>query len=183
MHLEINLSQHRYEKKSVIVIFYAGIFFLISGAVFYNYKLVYNYEKQLTVLNERNSNLNKELEKTGRIINEKGLSEKDLKALSKKVNYVNTLIEKQEFSWTGLIYHLEERTPDEISITEIIPSFAENNIKIIGLAKTIDDIVKFVDNLQLSGYFKDVFLSEHSNVEIEENDLVRFVITAKYNKE
>ncbi len=183
MNLEINLSQHQYEKRLVIILFYIVITVLLLSIVFYNYKLLHYYNKQLSGLNERNANLNRELEKGRQIINEKGLSEKDSSVLAKKINYINILIEKQAFSWTGLIYHLEECTPDEINITEITPSFAENNIGIIGLAKTVDDIVKLVNNLQLSSYFKDVFLLEHSDVEIEKNNLIKFVITSKYVKE
>ncbi|MFH1288473.1 MAG: PilN domain-containing protein [bacterium] len=183
MRLEINLSQRQYQKKLVVVLFYTVILGLILSAAFYNYKLIYYYNKQLAGLNERNADLNKKLEKERQIVNEKGLSEKDVNALVKKINYVNVLIEKQAFSWTWLIYHLEERTPDEISITEIMPSFAENTIKIVGLAKTIDDIARFISDLQLSSYFKDVFLLEHSNVEIEKNSLIRFVITSGYVKE
>ncbi|MDD5772850.1 MAG: PilN domain-containing protein [bacterium] len=183
MKIEINLSQHKYEKRSVIILFYSVIIALILSAVFYNYKLIYYYNDQLAGLNEKNADLNKKLETGRQIVNEKGLSEKDSSALLKKIDYVNLVIEKQAFSWTGLIYHLEEHTPDEISITEITPSFAENNIKIIGLAKTVDDIVKFVNNLQLSSYFKEVFLLEHSEVEIEKNQLIKFVITSKYIKE
>lgn len=183
MKIEINLSQHKYEKGLVIILFYTVIAGLALGSVFYNYRLICFYDGRLAGLNERNAALNKELEKGRQIVNEKGLSEKDSIALSKKIDYVNVLVEKQAFSWTGLIYHLEERTPDEISITEITPFFAENNIRIIGLAKTVDDIVKFVNNLQLSSYFKEVFLLEHNAVEIEKNNLIKFIITSKYVKE
>ena len=183
MKIEINLSQHKYEKKLVFILFYIFIAGLIFSTLFYNYKLISYYDDQLAGLNEKNANLNKELEKGRRIINEKGLSEKDVKALTKKINYVNMLVKKQAFSWTGLIYRLEENTPDEVNITEITPSFNKNNIKIIGLAKTVEDIVKFVNNLQMSSYFKDAFLLEHNNVNIEKNKLIRFIITSKYIKE
>lgn len=183
MKIEINLSQHKYEKRAVSILFYIVIAVLTLSTFFYNYKLVKYYDAQLSGLNGRNAGLNMELEKERRVVNEKGLSEKDSIALKKKINYVNVLVEKQAFSWTRLIYHLEERTPDEISITEITPSFAESNIKITGLAKTVDDIVKFVKNLQSSDFFKDAFLLEHSNVEVEKNKLIGFVITFKYTKE
>lgn len=180
MKIEINLSQQQYEKKPVIILFYIVIAVLVLSTVFYNYKLIRYYNGQLAGLDERNTALKMELEKGRRIINEKGLSEKDAGVLAGKINHINVLIEKQAFSWTGLIYRLEECTPEVISITEITPYFNENNIRIIGLAKTVDDIVKLVSNLQLSSYFKDVFLLEHSDVEIEKNNLIKFVITSKY---
>lgn len=182
MKIEINLAQNQYEKRLHIVFVYTVGFGLMLSAMFYNYRSISNYNTMLGVLSERNANLNKELEEGMQIANEKGMSVKDSGDLSKKINYINVIIEKQAFSWTGLIYNLEERTPDEISITEIIPSIAENNIRIIGLAKTVDDIVKYVNNLQLSSYFKDVFLLEHNDVEIEKNKLIKFIITSKFDK-
>lgn len=182
MRIEINLSQHQYQKRLTVGLFRVVLLGLALGAVFYNCELIYYYNKQLAGLNERNANLKAELEKVRRIVNEKGLSEGELTALFKKVDYVNVLIEKQAFSWTWLIYRLEECTADEISIAEIMPSFAESSIKIIGMARTIDDIARFVSSLQVSNCFKDVFLLEHSDAEIEKNNLIRFVITSKYVK-
>lgn len=182
MQIRINLSQHQYQRRLTVGLFWVVILGLAFGLAFYNCELIYYYNRQLAGLNERNENLKAELEEVRQIVGENGLSEGELAALFKRVDYVNVLIEKQAFSWTWLIYRLEECTPDEISITEIMPSFAESNIKIVGLGKTVDDIARFVSNLQASNCFEDVFLLEHSDTEIEKNNLIKFVITSKYVK-
>lgn len=90
---------------------------------------------------------------------------------------INGLIDRKNFAWSRFLSRLESITPGKISIASINPSFSNGSVVIDGTAFTIDDLIKFMKNLQGSNYFSEVFLSEQKNVA---SDNVVFVISFKY---
>ena len=98
--------------------------------------------------------------------------------LNNEFSYVNNLIEKKNFSWSKFLSQLESTVPQgKISITSVNPSFSGGNVSIDGVANSIDDLIKFMKNLQNSANFKNAFLNEQRNAS-ESN--VSFNISFKY---
>ena len=87
--------------------------------------------------------------------------------LSGKVAWLNEIIDRKSFSWSQLLYSLEEATPPRIAITAIKPLFSAKKIKVSGQAKDVAAVTTFVDSLQGRKYIKKSFLLKENIVAVE----------------
>jgi len=80
-----------------------------------------------------------------------------------EVAFMNQIIKRRVFSWTGLFDHLERTLPENVKMVSVFPSIQEGNIRInMEVAgKNLNDVVKLLLVLQNSPIFVDVtFRSE-----------------------
>jgi Tfp pilus assembly protein PilN len=71
----------------------------------------------------------------------------------------NDLIDRRTFSWTDLLNRFETTLPDEVRITAIRPKIDRvrgNVLAINVVARDVDDISQFMENLEETGAFKNV---------------------------
>ena len=82
-----------------------------------------------------------------------------LEAASVDARLANELIGRRTFSWTELYNRFETTVPDDVRFVSTRSKLDPKRgivLTIIAVAKTVDDINKFVDNLQATGAFTDV---------------------------
>jgi Tfp pilus assembly protein PilN len=74
----------------------------------------------------------------------------------------NDLIDRRTFSWTDLFNRFEATLPDDVRIGAVRPRIQEEGfgLTISVIAKTTDDINLFLENLDSSGAFKNIFSAE-----------------------
>jgi hypothetical protein len=117
------------------------------------------------------------------------ISEKDLKLLKRDVEFISNAIPRETFSWTELLSNLEEYVPRNVFLTQISPDFNKKKIKIVGVAKTMKDMLSLVDNLNRSSYFTNALLLKHSedknktfhlSASSSKKDIMLFHISAEY---
>ena len=96
-----------------------------------------------------------------------GVTVREVKRLTKEVEYINDVIARETFSWTALLTGLEANVPEKVSIVQIRPDFGNMSVKVSGAAMSMGPILKFVDNLQGSAVFSDVFLLRHEEGEVK----------------
>ena len=68
----------------------------------------------------------------------------------------NDLIDRRTFSWTDLFNRFESTLPDDVRITVVRPKLEEGvfTVEIRVIARTIEDVDRFMENLEGSGAFK-----------------------------
>lgn len=81
---------------------------------------------------------------------------KQIESASVDAHEANDLIDRRTFSWTDLFNRFESTLPDDARITIVRPKLEEEGfaVEIHVVARTIEDVNIFMDNLEGSGAFK-----------------------------
>jgi Tfp pilus assembly protein PilN len=87
---------------------------------------------------------------------------------SVEARVANDLIDRRTFSWTELFNRLEKTLPAEVRITSVRPHIEKDRrilLTITVLARGVDDIDRFMENLEATGAFAGLgsHLEEHVN--------------------
>jgi hypothetical protein len=87
---------------------------------------------------------------------------------SVEARVANDLIDRRTFSWTELFNRLEKTLPPEVRITSVRPHIEKDRrivLAITVLARGVDDIDRFMENLEATGAFAGLgsHLEEHVN--------------------
>jgi Tfp pilus assembly protein PilN len=92
---------------------------------------------------------------------------RQIEVVSVEARKANDLIDRRTFSWTELFNRLETTLPDEVRITSVRPKVDSSGttLTISVIARAVDDVSQFMDNLQKTGAFKSVGarIEEHMN--------------------
>ncbi len=100
----------------------------------------------------------------------------------KEAGFYDMLATRRAFSWTGLLNDLEKSVPRNVFIVQISPDFKERKIRVTGMAKSMNDVLRMID--MMGAAFNDVFLLRHSEREAGAkgagNGVMLFVIQAGY---
>jgi len=86
------------------------------------------------------------------------VSDLEYQAILARIKFANGVIEKKTFDWLALLDKLEMVVPDGISLTEIEPDIRENGLKVSGVARNFKNLRRFMENLEGSATFTDVYL-------------------------
>ncbi len=106
--------------------------------------------------------------------------DRDYQDLLARIRFANGIIEKKTFDWLTLFDRLENVVPDGIALSAIEPDPKDMGLKIGGLAKGFGNIRKFMENLEDSKFFTDVYLVSQSAMQVSQNEKgMSFQITCK----
>ena len=86
----------------------------------------------------------------------------------------NELIDRRTFSWTELLNRFEATLPDDVRITSVQPKIDPKKgivLSITVLAKGVDDVGQFMDNLEKTGAFADLLAHENHFLEDKSGEL------------
>lgn len=90
---------------------------------------------------------------------------RDAEQQRRRVESINRIIARKGFSWSWLLTELEKRTPDGLYLVQISPDFSGQKITVSGVARSMNEVLRFVDRLSSSGSLKEVYLVRHSGQE------------------
>jgi len=122
----------------------------------------------------------KVLEGRSRDTKNSSVPEKEYQALLSSIKFANGIIQQKTFDWLMLFDRLESVVPEGIAIASIEPSPKDNGLKLAGMAKNFGNLRKFVENLEESTYFTEVYLVSQSNTQGPEGrNITGFNITCK----
>ncbi len=108
------------------------------------------------------------------------VSERDYQDLMAKIRFANGIIEQKTFDWLMLFDRLENVVPDGIALSAIEPDPKDRGLKIGGMAKGFGNIRKFMENLEDSKFFTDVYLVSQSAMQVSQSENgMSFQITCK----
>jgi type IV pilus assembly protein PilN len=99
----------------------------------------------------------------------KGVSEKAYQELLGKISFANSLIQKKTYNWLILLDNLELVVPDGLAITSIEPDQSGHGLRLAGIARGFSKLQSFLEHLEGSSYFTDVYLSSQVNQKLKDN--------------
>ncbi|GFO59472.1 fimbrial protein [Geomonas silvestris] len=107
------------------------------------------------------------------------LSEAQLKAQARQVEFANQLIEMKTVDWLALLNRLEEVVPAGVSLTEIAPE-RNRALRIGGVVKSFAALRSFMENLERSRGFTEVFLLNQHDAKVGlTQEAITFEISCK----
>ncbi len=108
-------------------------------------------------------------------------SEKDYLKLTENIKFCNGLIEKKTYDWVGLLNRLESVVPDGLTLTSLEPDSKEHKLKLEGNSLNFGALRHFMENLEASEFFSDIYLYKQDESEKEDKrKLISFTIECKY---
>ena len=111
-----------------------------------------------------------------------GVPQKDYQEVVARIKFANDIIEKKSFSWITLLDKLEGVVPDGVAISRVEPKPKTEELSIAGVAKTFGNLRQFLENLETSGQFRDVYLLNQSEVTVGDTQQgLSFSINCKVN--
>ena len=99
---------------------------------------------------------------------------------SSEAREANSLIDRRTFSWTELFNRFESTLPDDVRITSVRPKLDPKIgivLAIAVIARNVDDVNLFMENLERTGAFADLLSSEEH---VNEQGLLDASLTAVY---
>ncbi len=106
------------------------------------------------------------------------LSPEETSRLDARVKLYNHIIQGANFSWSSLLFELERAIPQGVALDEIHPEFGKGAVTLSGRARTLEDILRCVQQLKERDVFHEVYLLNHEAKEKE--NIVQFTISLRY---
>ena len=109
----------------------------------------------------------------------RGINQAELKTIVAAAEEANILIDQRTFSWTEFFNRIEETLPPDVMLTEVKPSFHEDQtiISMAVLGRRTEDVDEFIEKLEATGAFDQVLPKLR---DVNEDNLTRVLITATY---
>jgi hypothetical protein len=95
----------------------------------------------------------------------KSLNVKELEALAAATSEANTLIDQRTFSWTAFFGYVEKTLPLDAYLMGVAPRVekGEFRVRMLLVSKTSHDVDDFMDALDRTGAFYDVFKQDENH--------------------
>lgn len=140
-------------------------------------------------------NISAKVDETKRLTNEiaeldekfktagKGVSEKEYRALLDRVGFANGVIERKTYNWLELLDRLEQVVPAGVAVSSVDPDPKKQVLKLAGVARSFKNLRIFMENLEDSEFFTDVYLTSHAEAKLDDNAQgISFSLTCKVIK-
>ena len=159
--IRTNLATRPFYNERVVHIWLALITVLVIGATIVNVVRVRQYSRSDTRLASQASRdearaaaLRAEAARLRASVDPRQIESAALEA-----HQANDLIDRRTFSWTDLFNRFETTLPDEVRITSVRPKVerdAGTLLTITLVARSIDDVAQFIENIEATGAFKGI---------------------------
>jgi Tfp pilus assembly protein PilN len=179
--LQGNLSTRPFynERAVQLLLLLAGV--LVFALTLFNVTRIVSLSQQNTQLSSSTAS---ERDESVRLRREaatirSGINQAELKTIVTAAQEANVLIDQRTFSWTEFFNRIEETLPPDVMLTEVQPSFHENQtvISMMVLGRRTEDVDEFVEKLEATGAFEHVLPKQHDKTE---EGLTRVLITSTY---
>ncbi len=103
-----------------------------------------------------------------------------IESVSTDARAANNLIDRRTFSWTALFNTFEMTLPDDVRITAVRPAVDREHritLTVAVVAKTVKDVNQFMQRLDATGAFKDLYVTEERP---NEDNQIESVLTMLY---
>ena len=182
MKLKINLARKDHRERPVKYLAYLPLLlFLLAtlGGSYYWYSSINadiaRYKGRLKEVEEMSL-------KAKRNVAEESISLEEKELLQKEALFINNIIKGRSFSWSGLLTQLEKDTIPNISLVSLTPKVDKDKVRIDirGVGKDLETITRFMDRLERSPSFQDLFLLHSTDAELDGERLVNFSMELEY---
>jgi type IV pilus assembly protein PilN len=176
MQFTINLATKTYiNQKKLTYAVTAGIIFLLFCLLINISIFAYN-AAEISRLGKLESASEAKRKTPGRAV-----TQKEYDKLLESIKMANGLIEKKAFNWIGFLDGLESIVPNGVSLSAVEPKVKEKTLKLTGAVVNFKDLRVFMENLEGSKNFSDVFLLDQKEFKTVENQKgISFTINCKF---
>ncbi len=100
-----------------------------------------------------------------------------------EVRFLNTVIERQRFSWTLLLDDIERLIPRAVYLVALQPQIGDSGevfVRLVARGRTVDALSQFIRDLESTDTFRDVAVSSEARGGIEGNSEIQLTMTVQY---
>jgi Tfp pilus assembly protein PilN len=154
------------------------IFSIYNGYHLFNY--IAKSKALKSKITQHNSEIRKAEMKLDRILRQ--IKQKKQKKQEAEIIFINTLIDRRTFSWCEMLSICEKLLPPKVMMLSISPKMEEKGI-VIELSVASDnyeELLEFINNLEKSPHFSDVFPLRELNEQYE-TDMITLQVEAGYH--
>jgi Tfp pilus assembly protein PilN len=180
--IRTNLSTRPFYNERAVHLVLLALAIVVAGATIFNVSRVIRYSRsdtELATQATRDEARAAELRQQASRLRA-SVDPRQIDFASSDAREANDLIDRRTFSWTELFNRLETTLPDEVHITAVKPHIDRDRgilLTINVLARGVDDMNTFIENLESTGAFGHVRVGEeHPN----EQGLFESVLEAPY---
>ncbi len=109
-----------------------------------------------------------------------GIDTKELDAVAAQARQANAIISRRTFSWTELFNRFEATLPPQVRITAVRPKIDKDGVVLLEvdvLARSVDDVNTFMNQLEATGAFIDLLSREEH---VMESGLLQATLSCQY---
>jgi type IV pilus assembly protein PilN len=164
MRLTINLSTRVYIDKKKLRIFSVLIIIAILALLGFEVRSISGKIDEINRFKREIAVLDNKAKESHRTV-----SESDYKSILARVGFANSIIVKKTYNWLELLDRLELLIPEGTAITSIDPDPKGKSVRLSGVAINFNNLRLFMEHLEESKYFTDVYITGQSNAKLTEN--------------
>jgi type IV pilus assembly protein PilN len=109
----------------------------------------------------------------------KKVSASDYTAFLAGVKQVNSILYKRSYDWLSLLSNLERLVPEGVALRGLEPSEKGAVLKLTGSARNFSGVRKFIENLESSKVFAEVYLTDQTTTKEGSQKGLNFTVTCK----
>jgi len=174
MRFDINLATRRYVNTGQLNLIIVVALVLLIGACG---SILYTITAASSEIRRLDAELGGQVNKEGM---GKAVPAQEYQALLGKIKFANSIITRKSYDWLALLNRLEEVVPDGIALTSVDPDPKGVDLKVTGAALNFNTLRRFMEQLESSTAFTDVFLVSHAENKVSETQKgIVFSITCK----
>jgi type IV pilus assembly protein PilN len=108
------------------------------------------------------------------------VSEADYTIFLAKVKNVNNILYKRSYDWLSLLDNMEQLVPAGVSLKSLEPLDKGESLRLAGSANDFSSVRRFVENLESSKTFTDIYLTDQASAKIDnQRKVINFTVTCK----
>jgi len=156
MNLQLNLATRIYVDFRKVNLVIALLFFMVLAWLCIDvYVLVNNH---LEIRRLKGYMLNQVAKGSG-----KNIPEAEYSRMLASIKFANGILDKRSYDWLTLLDNMEQVVPAGVSLNNLVPDKG-GQLKLSGTAVNFSAVRKFIENLEMSNKFTEVFLTDHVNL-------------------
>lgn len=172
MNLQLNLATKVYvDFRKVNLLLLVLILLTFGWCIFGVYTLAQNYGEIQRFTESRAKSL----------ANTSGgkVSDAEFSRLMAEIKLANSILDKRRYDWLTQLDNLELVVPDGVSLKGLAPTEKGDLVKLTGTARNFAAVRKFIENLEGSTKFVDVFLTDLTSIKEGTIKGISFTVTCR----
>lgn len=109
----------------------------------------------------------------------KKVSDAEYTAFLADVKNVNSILYKRSYDWLALLANLETLVPEGVALRSLEPADKGEILKLSASARNFSGVRKFIENLESSPVFSEIYLTDQTFVKEEGQKGLNFSVTCK----
>jgi len=177
----LNLASRTYLNRQLLYATYGLVALVLAVSLAGSGYYMWTCRQEAAGIRAESTQIKRQLAELGPDSSEK-VSPEALQKQQKSIAFANTILRKDAFRWTDLLDKLEGVLPEGVALRSIQPEYRDGSLRINGLARNLDKLQVFLDNLLVSPAFGSAFLLHQERLDPQERlgrDALNFSILLK----